>query len=107
MSICLPNLRTPALLGALITLPFALLEIIHQKANPGFPISLFVMLWLSATLFFATLLPILRYLRAGGKLLDHPFSLFTRLVVLFMLGSMWLGIISDQMPCFLGIPNCD
>lgn len=107
MSICLPNLRTPALLGFFTTLPFAILEVVNQKANPGFPFNLFGVLWLSSALFFATLLPIIRYLRAGGKLLDHPFSLFTRLIVLFMLGSMWAGIISDQMPCFLGIPNCD
>ena len=107
MSICLPNLRAPAIIGFLITLPFAILEIVHQKANPGFPIRLFGVLWLSSALFVATLSPIISYLRAGGKLLDHPFSLLTRLIVLFMLGAMWFGIISDQMPCFLGVPNCD
>ncbi|NWF64125.1 MAG: hypothetical protein HXY38_07445 [Chloroflexi bacterium] len=107
MSICLPNLRAPALFGFLITLPFAILEIVNQKANPGFPTRLFGVLWLSSTLFFATLHPILHSLRAGGKLFDHLFSLFVRLIVLFMLAAMWFGAISDQMPCFLGVPNCD
>lgn len=107
MQICLPNLRTPLLIGLLLTLPFAILELINQKANPGFPFAIFGFLWVSSTLFVATLHPILRYLRAGGKLFDHPFSLLTRLVILFLIGAMWLGTVSDQMPCFLGIPNCD
>lgn len=23
------------------------------------------------------------------------------------LAFLWVGLVSDQMPCFLGVPNCD
>jgi hypothetical protein len=29
------------------------------------------------------------------------------IVVLVLIGYAWVGIVVDQMPCFLGRPNCD
>jgi hypothetical protein len=30
-----------------------------------------------------------------------------RVVFLAFIARMWIGILIDQMPCFLGVPNCD
>lgn len=29
------------------------------------------------------------------------------LAVMVLLAGSWAGILLDQMPCFLGVPNCD
>lgn len=107
MQICLPNLRTPALTGFFLTLPFIILELLNRGFNANFPFSLFAFLWLLPAIFFATLTPILTYLRAGGKIQNHPLSLLTRIVILLLIGALWAGTIMDQMPCFLGVLNCD
>lgn len=95
------------MIGFVLTLPFILLEILNRGLTSNFPLPLFGFLWLLPTIFTATLLPIVRYLRAGGGLLDHPLGLFSRLLVLFLIAALWMGVLADQIPCFLGIPNCD
>lgn len=51
--------------------------------------------------------PVARTLRAGGSLFAHRINL---LIVIFILSAIALGLaglIVDQWPCFIGVPNCD
>lgn len=51
--------------------------------------------------------PIVHTLRAGGSLFAHPLHLIIVSVISFLFAEGLLGLIVDQWPCFMGIPNCD
>ena len=51
--------------------------------------------------------PIVRTLRAGGSLFAHPFHLIIVVVISFLFAAGLVGLIVDQWPCFMGVPNCD
>ena len=51
--------------------------------------------------------PIVRTLRAGGSLLAHPLHLIIVVVISFLFAAGVVGLIVDQWPCFMGVPNCD
>ena len=105
-------LRIPAIIGFLTTLPFMLLELTNRvnrwNFHEDFPrIILFIMLWLLPTLFSFTVTPIVRNVREGNNVLAKPIALVLRVVFLAFLVWLWFGLVLDQMPCFLGVPNCD
>jgi len=52
------------------------------------------------------LIPVVRMFRAE-KNVKGSFSLLARVAVMIALAWSWIGIVLDQMPCFLGVPNCD
>lgn len=102
------NFRSPAVISLLLVIPFMILELVNRRNfNEGFPIPLFVIMWLLPILFIVTLMPIVRNIRAGNSIIASPVNLLIRVVVLVFIASMWTGILIDQMPCFLGVPNCD
>jgi hypothetical protein len=51
--------------------------------------------------------PITTTLRDGGSLFAHPINLLIVVVISFFFAAGVGGLIADQMPCFLGVPNCD
>ncbi len=51
--------------------------------------------------------PIARTLRAGGSLLAHPIHLIIVFLLVATLVYGVTGLISDQWPCFMGVPGCD
>ena len=51
--------------------------------------------------------PIIHTLRAGGSLFAHPLHLIIVVVISFLFAAGLVGLIVDQWPCFLGVPNCD
>lgn len=51
--------------------------------------------------------PIVRTLRAGGSLFAHPIHLIIVVVISFLFAAGVVGLIVDQWPCFIGVPNCD
>ena len=104
----LANLRLPAVISLLLVIPFMIMEVINRRNfNEGFPILLFVIMWLLPTLFTITVTPIVRNLRMGNSVLVNPVTLVLRVVFLAFLAWVWFGAVIDQMPCFLGVPNCD
>jgi hypothetical protein len=108
MPMILTNLRSPAIISFLLILPLMIMEVVNwRNFNEGFPIPLFVIMWLLPMLFIVTGMPIMRNLRAGNAIIANPVLLFIRIVFLAFIVWMWFGILFDQMPCFLGIPNCD
>jgi hypothetical protein len=99
-----------ALFGLTLVVPCASMELWYTPAIrslSNFPFLLFVMLWLLPTAFFATAAPVVRTLRAGENILAHPVSLLLRLAFMVFVAWGWIDIMRDQMPCFLGVPNCD
>jgi hypothetical protein len=51
--------------------------------------------------------PIISTLRAGRSLFAHPINLIIVVVISFLFAAGVVGLIVDQWPCFMGVPNCD
>lgn len=104
----LASLKSPALISFLLMLPFILLEWVNRRnLDEGFPFLLFGLLWLLPLAFLLILTPIIRNIGAGKGLMAKPFSLLFGVVALIFITLIWGGLVMDQLPCFLGVPNCD
>jgi hypothetical protein len=99
-----------ALISSALVLPFAILEIVNQsitrQSSVGL-ITLFGLLWLLPMVFIVILAPLVRNVRAGSSVIARPVYLVLRLASLAFITVIWAGIVMDQLPCFLGVPNCD
>ena len=109
MQTILAKLRAPALLGFLLVLPFLILEIVNRRNfHEGLPVLLFGVMWLLPVVFLLILMPIVRNVRrAGNSLLQNPVRLLLRVASLVLIAIVWMVILLDQWPCFLGMPLCD
>lgn len=96
------------LVGLLSVAPFAVMELVNRR-NYGeeFPFALFGGLSLMGAIFAGTLLPLVRELRAGKQAKPPLASLLLRSVILIGVLIGWVSLVTDQMPCFLGVPLCD
>lgn len=97
-----------ALAGLACILPFAVLETMNNAAGgAGDVLLLFGVLWLLA----ATSIGLVITLAGAGRVgigARTPFVLLVlRLALSLVVAAVWVGIIADQWPCFLGAPNCD
>jgi hypothetical protein len=96
----------PAVVGFVLAIPLALLELINRRGfNEGFPVVLFVLLWVLPAALFAGTTSTIRILRSDRA--DAPGPLILRIAILGLIAWLWIAILTDQMPCFLGVPNCD
>jgi hypothetical protein len=108
MQAFLTTLKVPAFISFLIVLPLMIMEIVNRRSfNEGFPILLFVVMWLLPVIFLLILMPIIRTIRAGNSLLTSPIKLLLSGVFLVLIAIAWTGALVDQLPCFVGVPNCD
>jgi hypothetical protein len=101
------TLWLPAVVGILAVVPLAFLELVdRRRPNDAFPFVLFVLLWvvLPAVLFWLTIsaFQVFRSDRAQAS-----GYLILRVIVLGVIARFWSAILTDQMPCFVGVPNCD
>ena len=102
------NLRLPAIISSLLVLPFMILELINRRSfHEDFPFPLFGILWLLPVPFILILMLIVEKARAGKNIMANPINLLLRAASLILIAWLWIGIIRDQMPCLLGVPNCD
>jgi hypothetical protein len=62
-------------------------------------------MWLNAVALTALIVSISRTLRSPGR--RYAVSLAVRALAAIALAWMGVAGIVDQMPCFLGVPNCD
>jgi hypothetical protein len=51
--------------------------------------------------------PIVKTLQAGGSLFAHPINLIIVAVISVLFAAGVVGLVVDQWPCFIGVPNCD
>lgn len=108
----LTTLGAAVLFGLLLIAPFAFMEYwnnpVIQSGESPFPFMLFFGLWFTPIIFFLGATPIVRSVWAGESVLAHPISLVLRVIFLGFVAILWLNLIRDQMPCFLGgVPGCD
>jgi hypothetical protein len=101
----LRRVGTLMIISLALVLPFVVLELISAGLKPNFPVLLFVVMWALTFLFILILMPIIESLRARN--LSNPFIFLLRAVLLTAIASILVVIVFDQMPCFLGVPNCD
>jgi hypothetical protein len=104
------DLRWAALASFILVLPFAVLESLNQTITEQSASGLFVLfglLWLLPTAFIVTLMPIARGVRAGRSPIANPVDLLLRAASLALIAMIWGGLLMDQMPCFMGVSNCD
>lgn len=118
--------RSAAILGAILAVPFALLYtllVLHIEPplrllgslttvgpdQPNVVGSAIVLgAWLlSVVALGVTLSPIVRDARAGRGVTTHPVNLALAGVILLFVGGFVVGIVVDQYPCWIGVPNCD
>jgi len=104
----LASIRLPAAISFLLILPFMIMEAVNRRTfREDFPIPLFVIMWLLAFLFIRAGIPIIRHPRAGKSAQTSPMRLLVRLLFLAFFAGLWVFIVIDQIPCFLGVPLCD
>ncbi len=104
----LTNAKSAAIISFILVVPFAILELINRRdLLENFPIVLFGVLWFLPMIFIVALIPIVRNVRAGNSVMANPANLLLKIVLLAFIAMMWGGILIDQFPCFMGVPNCD
>ena len=104
------ELRSATLISFIAAVPFVILESLNQSLsaqNATTRIVLFAVLWALPLLLMLVLLPLLRRVRAGDRIAANPVSLVLRAAVSIAIVIVWGSVLADQMPCFLGVPNCD
>ena len=102
------KLRTPAIISSILVLPFTILELMNRRNfQECFPIALFVFMWLLSLSFILVLTPIVRNSEARNRNIANPLGLLPRIAFLVLVTWVWMAVVLDQMPCFLGVPNCD
>jgi hypothetical protein len=104
------NLKSAALISFILVVPFAILESLNNTISRQNAPSLFVLfglLWLLPMAFIAILVPLVRTVRAGKSVMANPFNLLFRVAFLALIAMTWGSLLIDQIPCFMGVPNCD
>ena len=101
------QLKAAAIISGLLVLPLALLEVINRRRfDEPFPLPLFAILWLLPAIFVLAVMPLVRRPGTTDRKM-HPAGQLLRIALLVLLAVTWTGLMGDQMPCFLGVPNCD
>ena len=104
------DLKWAALFSFILLLPFVVLETVNNtitRQSLSGLVVLFGLLSLLSVAFIVTLAPLVRSARSGQRLTSNRSSLVLRVGLLVIIGMVWGAIIFDQMPCFMGVPNCD
>lgn len=97
-----------AAVSFLLVLPLMIMEVVNRRNLPeGFPVVLFITMWLMATIFGFVALSVGSSLIAEDGLRRQPVRLLLGAVFALSIAVFWSGLLVDQMPCFLGVPNCD
>ena len=112
MRFWIPTFGAAALFGLLAIAPFAFMEVwnnpVIRSGEFGFPFKLFLALWTLPVMLYLGAAPIVRGLRAGQGVLTHPIAFTLRGAFVALVSTIWLLLLWDQMPCFLGgVPGCD
>jgi hypothetical protein len=100
-----------ALVGLVLVLPLASMEWATQSDLPRsrFHVIWFVYLWLLVILFVLTSRGAVRTalaMRSGQVAVSQTVSLVALVALLAWLAWMWLTMVIDQWPCFLGATGC-
>ena len=100
------DFRSAAIISLIFMLPFAFLDFLFNQSVLD-PIVLFGTLWLLPMAFLVILVPMVRTVRAGNSIMANPVNLLFRVAFLALIAMLWGSLLIDQLPCFIGVPNCD
>ena len=105
MRILATDIRYAALVSLLLVLPLLTLELLfNQSTSWGTDsVVLYGSLYLLAVSLVLALIVVARIARAR----ESAFKMLAGAVMLGVLGFVLGSLVIDQMPCFLGVPNCD
>jgi hypothetical protein len=104
----LKSFRAPLLISAILVVPFFVLEWMNNRTlHEDFPFVLFVFMSLHSLFIVLLVTPALQCLRAERSLRalkpGHWVGLFLGVFLVYL----YTNVVIDQLPCFLGVPNCD
>ena len=96
------------LISATLVAPFIVLQWVNRRAvHEDFPFVLFIFMSLHSLFIVLLLTPALRRLRDERRLGALTPGHWTGLLLGAFLGFLYVDVVIDQLPCFLGVPNCD
>ena len=90
--------------ATLLVLPFVVLELVNRPGGQ-FPYPLFGFLWVLASAFLVLLRPWVAARRTNQQ--TATVKLVSRVTGMALIGWVWISLVVDQWPCFMGVPNCD
>ena len=95
------------IIGLAAVLPFVVMEWITTRgfARSGFPAAVYSALWLLGGGFVIAYRSTLRRVRAG-PVRSRPLPVLSSAACALVLGWAWLGLVADQLLCFLGASGC-
>lgn len=97
-----------AAIGAALVAPFMVLEWVNRRGfHEDFPVVLFTFMSLHALVVVLLSRPALRRLRAERSLAALTPGHWAGLALGAILAYAYVAVVIDQLPCFLGVPNCD
>ena len=104
----LQSFGSSLLITTALVVPFILLELFNRRSyQEAFPLLLFTFMALHALLMVLALTPALQRLRVERRLGALSIGHWAGLLVGIFLLFGYLQVVADQLPCFLGAPNCD
>ena len=99
---------TAPIFGFILLIPFILLELVNRwKFKEGFPFALFTFTWLIQTIFILIIMPIVKNVTSGKSAIENSVEFLIGVIGLVIIAYIWGGLIIDQGPCLVGVPNCD
>jgi hypothetical protein len=102
------TLLIAVVISSILVAPFLFLELrLGSQTYSSFPYQLFAILWILPVAFVITFSPFVRSLRSRESVITNPVTLVVRIAFLALFLILWIALVRDQMPCFLGVPNCD
>jgi hypothetical protein len=104
----LSSFAMSVLISSTLVAPFIVLQWVNHRAfHEGFPFVLFTFMSLHSLLIVLLLTPAMRRLRSEGNLRALTLGHWAGLVLSAFLIFAYANVVRDQLPCFLGVPNCD
>lgn len=99
---------TSLLVGSTLVAPFMILQWVNRRAfHEEFPFVLFTFMALHSLSIVLLLTPAVRRLRSDGHLSALKLGHWAGLTLSACLIFVYVDVVIDQLPCFLGVPNCD
>ena len=96
------------LISSTLVAPFIVLQWVNRRTfHEDFPFVLFTFMSLHSLFIVLLLTPALRRLRVEGSLGALKLGHWAGLLLCAVLAFAYVDVVIDQLPCFLGVPNCD
>jgi hypothetical protein len=104
----LKSIVISVLISSALVAPFIVLQWLNRRTfHEDFPFVLFTFMSLHSLLIVFLVAPALRRLRSERRLRALKFGHWAGLVLSVGLMVVYADVVIDQLPCFVGKPNCD